>query len=118
MWSWISKIDPNVVIGLAVSAAVYIYHQLSPAKQASIAADLSAAQKDALQVADQVMAGLAIAAAVGGMTPDQLRSQLWAEAKIQLGHIGINTDALPPAISSAIDALVNKYLAGYRPNGK
>lgn len=115
MWSWLSKIDPNVIVGLATLVGGYIWHKLSPSTQASIAADLSQAQKNALAVADQVMAALAIAAAVEGKTPEQLRAQLYAAAKVQLGHIGLDPDKLPPAVIDAIDSLVGKYVAGYRP---
>lgn len=116
MWGWISKIDPNVVFAAVVGAAGFVYHHwLSPSQQAAVAKALSDAQKNALTVADQVMAGLAIAAAVEGKTPEQLRAQLWAAAKVQLGHIGLNPDDLPPAITDAVDALVGKYIAGYKP---
>jgi hypothetical protein len=106
MLAWLSKIDPNTVVALVSALALYVYHQLSPAVQQKIADALNTA----LDTSDKVMAAL-VAAAPAGTTKADLEAELWTAAKVQLEHIGLDPDKLPPAAQAAAKALVDKYLA-------
>lgn len=106
MWMWLSKIDPNTVVAIASAIVLYVYHRLSPSAQKSIADTLNTV----LDTTDKIMSAL-VAAAPAGTTRADLEAELWTAAKVQLQHVGLDPDKLPPAAQSAIKALVDKWLA-------
>lgn len=107
MMTWLGKLDPNVAVPVAVALLTFLYHHLlSPAAQAKIAQRVS----DALFVADSVMSALVVASPPG-TTKGDLEGKLWDAVKLQLAHVGLDVDKLPPAIESAARAQVTKWLA-------
>ena len=111
MLSWLAKLDPNVVVSVVVALATYAYHALlSPATQAKVADAVQSTVATALDISDRVMSAL-VAAAPPGTKRADLEAQLWTAARVQLAHIGLDPDKLPPAIKAAAEALVQKYLA-------
>lgn len=116
MWDWLAQLNPNVVLGVITTVGTVIYHWLSPSTQAKVQQAAADVQHTALQVADGVLNALTIAAAAQGMTRAQLQSELWAAAKSQLQHVGIDVDHMPPALNTMVNALVSKYLATYKPS--
>jgi hypothetical protein len=108
--TWLSKLDPNVVVPIVVSALVYAYHVLlSPSARAKIAA----AVNDAIQLADRALA-TAVALAPAGTTEAQLEGDLLAIAKAQLAHAGLDPDKLPPVVLALVKALVAQAVAGWK----
>jgi hypothetical protein len=106
MMTWLSKIDPNVAISVVAAILAFLYqHLFSPSAQAKIAQRIA----DALYVADSVMGAL-VAASPPGTTKQDLEVRLWNAAKLQLAHIGVNLDKIPPAIESAARAQIAKWL--------
>lgn len=106
MLTWLSKIDPNVVVGLVTAIAGYLWHQFaSPSAQQKVQDGIATA----LSLADTVMGQLV--AMSPGLSKSQLEADLWTAAKLQLRHIGLDPDKLPPAVTAAAGALVQKWLA-------
>ena len=108
MLAWLSKIDPNTVIAIVSAIVLYGYHRLSPAAQQKIADTLNTV----LDTTDKIMAAL-VAVAPAGTTRADLEAELWTAAKVQLQHVGLDPDKLPPAAQSAVKALVDKWLASH-----
>lgn len=95
-------IDPTFLVGGAIALGTYIYHRLVPPKT-------NDTLTDALATAKSVMKSL-IAQAPAGVDVRSLEAQLIGAAKIQLAHIGLSADKLPPAAQAAMTALVDEML--------
>ena len=107
MLAWLGKLDPNVAIPMIATLLAFLYHHLlSPSAQAKIAQRIA----DALYAADGVMGAL-VAASPPGTTKQDLEVRLWNAAKLQLAHVGVDLDKIPPAIESAARAQIAKWLA-------
>lgn len=113
MFSWLGQLDPNLVVGLFVSLAAFVYHQFSPATQAKMTDAAQSALQTTLQIADEIMSGI-VAASPPGTTREMLQHELWSVARVQLKHLGLDPDKLPPAVEAAVNGLVSKWLASFK----
>lgn len=113
MSDWLSKTNPNVVIPIVAGALVFLYHQfVSPSTRAKVAQTTSDTIDTLLARVDQIMETLVLVAPKGTTKAD-LQAQLWATAKVQLTHIGINLDKIPEAYQHALETMIAGYLDDY-----
>jgi hypothetical protein len=96
MWSWISKIDPNVAIAIVTTVGSWLFHRSSKGKQDKIDAALKAARNVISQI---------IITALPDMTVERLIVLSQKVVDAHLAKIGIRRD------DSRVRALVSEIVS-------
>jgi len=109
MWDWLSKIDPNVVVGILVAVGGYLYHRfVPPTAQQTIDTRLDALREFLKNYTRSF---------TNGLTPDAAGTILYGAATTQLAKWGLDIAKLPPILQAGLDLAVHDAVAWYYRDG-
>jgi hypothetical protein len=94
-----------MVVGVVSAIAMFVYHRFTSKKtQDKVGEAISAGESVAR----------AIVATMGGRTVDEVATAIRAAVKVQLAHVGLDPEALPPAVQGLLDAVEARVLVAWR----